>query len=118
MSTKLPFKNLGKTIRELRHEKGWSQANAASQLDISIPAFSKIETGATDINLSRLEQIAHLFGMSAVQLIGRGENGEIPAASHHLEETKLRLSEREAELIALQAKMIGLFEELHSKKKA
>jgi transcriptional regulator with XRE-family HTH domain len=118
MPTKLPFKNLGKTIRELRHEKGWSQANAASQLDISIPAFSKIETGATDINLSRLEQIAHLFGLSAVQLIGRGENGEIPAASYHLEETKLRLSEREAELIALQSKMVELFEELHSKKKS
>jgi transcriptional regulator with XRE-family HTH domain len=36
---------LGKNIRDLRHRKGWSQEDIALKLDISIPAFSKIETG-------------------------------------------------------------------------
>jgi len=36
---------LGKKIRLLRHQKGWSQEDVAKRLDISIPAFSKIETG-------------------------------------------------------------------------
>ena len=60
------MKTLGKKIRLLRHQRSWSQEDVAKQLDISIPAFSKIETGITDVNLSRLEQIATLFGMSKV----------------------------------------------------
>ncbi len=63
------MKALGKKIRLLRHQKGWSQEDVAKKLDISIPAFSKIETGITDINLSRLEQISNLFEMSVVQLL-------------------------------------------------
>ena len=54
----LPMQTLGKKIRLLRHQKSWSQEDVAKQLGISIPAFSKIETGITDINLSRLEQIS------------------------------------------------------------
>jgi transcriptional regulator with XRE-family HTH domain len=50
-------KSVGKNIRTLRHQRGWSQEDVANRLGISIPAFSKIETGVTDINLSRLEQI-------------------------------------------------------------
>lgn len=34
---------LGKAIRLLRHQKDWSQRDVAKRLDISIPAFSKIE---------------------------------------------------------------------------
>ena len=61
--------SIGKNIRLLRHTKGWSQEDIAKRLDISVPAFSKIETGMTNVNLSRIEQIAILFELSAVQLI-------------------------------------------------
>ena len=54
-------KSVGKNIRTLRHQRGWSQEDVAHRLGISIPAFSKIETGVTDINLSRLEQIANIY---------------------------------------------------------
>ena len=40
-----------------------------TRLGISIPAFSKIETGVTDVNLSRLEQIANIYEVSVVQLL-------------------------------------------------
>ena len=60
---------IGKKIRLLRHQQGWSQDDVAKKLGISIPAFSKIETGISDINLSRLEQIASLFGFSLVELL-------------------------------------------------
>jgi transcriptional regulator with XRE-family HTH domain len=60
---------LGKKIRLLRHQRSWSQEDVAKQLDISIPAFSKIETGITDVNLSRLEQVSALFGLTVVQLL-------------------------------------------------
>ena len=47
------MKTLGKKIRLLRHQKGWSQEDVAKRLDISIPAFSKIETGITDWKFAR-----------------------------------------------------------------
>jgi transcriptional regulator with XRE-family HTH domain len=65
----LNIQPLGQNIRKLRHQKEWSQEDIAKRLDISIPAFSKIETGVTDINLSRLEQIAAVFDISAVELL-------------------------------------------------
>jgi transcriptional regulator with XRE-family HTH domain len=46
-------KSAGKNIRTLRHEHGWSQEDVANRLGISIPAFSKIETGVTPRNQAR-----------------------------------------------------------------
>jgi len=48
------MKTLGEKIRYLRDIKGWSQADIAYKLDISLPAYSKIERNITDINYSRL----------------------------------------------------------------
>ena len=58
-----------KIFRTLRHQRGWSQEDIANRLGISIPAFSKIETGVTDINLSRLEQIANIYDVNVVNLL-------------------------------------------------
>lgn len=110
-----PLKTLGQSIRNLRHEKGWSQSDTAVRLDISIPALSKIETGATDINFSRLEQIAHLFNMSAVQLMAHSDAGSQEIAPNELFAIKQRLSERESEIISLQNKIIALLEQGHLK---
>ncbi|UOE51799.1 helix-turn-helix domain-containing protein [Mucilaginibacter sp. SMC90] len=110
------MKTLGKKIRLLRHQKGWSQEDVAKRLDISIPAFSKIETGITDINLSRLEQIANLFEMSVVQLLTFNDNEQDQKFVNELETVNKRLMDRETEVIDLQKKVIELFEELrHSK---
>ncbi|GGA90437.1 MULTISPECIES: helix-turn-helix domain-containing protein [Mucilaginibacter] len=110
------MKTLGKKIRLLRHQKGWSQEDVAKRLDISIPAFSKIETGITDINLSRLEQIANLFEMSVVQLLTFNDTEQDQKFVNELETVNKRLMDRETEVIDLQKKVIELFEELrHSK---
>lgn len=108
---------LGKKIRLLRHQKGWSQEDVAKRLDISIPAFSKIETGITDVNLSRLNQISKLFGLSLVQLLSTSDSEEDRQAQDEIEELNNRLQEREAEVIELQKKVIELYEQLHKSKK-
>jgi transcriptional regulator with XRE-family HTH domain len=110
------MKTLGKKIRLLRHQKGWSQEEVAKRLDISIPAFSKIETGITDINLSRLEQIAVLFEMSVVQLLTFNETEQDLKIANELENVNKKLMDRETEVIDLQKKVIELFEELRHKK--
>ncbi|CAN5428965.1 hypothetical protein BH09BAC6_BH09BAC6_27770 [soil metagenome] len=110
------MKTLGKKIRLLRHQNGWSQEDVAKRLDISIPAFSKIETGITDINLSRLEQISTLFEMSVVQLLTFNDSEQDQKIVNELETINKKLMDRETEVIDLQKKVIELFEELrHSK---
>lgn len=110
------MKTLGKKIRLLRHQKGWSQEDVAKRLDISIPAFSKIETGITDINLSRLEQISKLFDMTVVQLLTYNDTEQQEKYISELETMTKKLQEREAEVIDLQKKIINLFEELRRTK--
>lgn len=106
---------LGKKIRLLRHGKGWSQEDVAKRLDISIPAFSKIETGITDVNLSRLNQISKLFGLTLVQLLSTTDSEEDRQAMGQIEDLNKQLQTREAEVIELQKKVIELYEQLHKK---
>ena len=104
------MQTLGKKIRLLRHQKSWSQEEVSKQLGISIPAFSKIETGITDINLSRLEQIAKLFELTVVQLLSTHGDEDQETYNMEVNNLNLKLHERESELIDLQKKLIDLYE--------
>ena len=104
------MQTLGKKIRLLRHQKCWSQEDVSKQLGISIPAFSKIETGITDINLSRLEQIAKLFELTVVQLLSTHGDEDQETYNMEVNNLNLKLHERESELIDLQKKLIDLYE--------
>ncbi len=110
------MKTLGKKIRLLRHQRGWSQEDVAKRLDISIPAFSKIETGITDINLSRLEQISILFDMTVVQLLTFNDSEQEQKYNSELDNVSKKLNDRESEVIDLQKKVIELYEELRVNK--
>lgn len=107
-------KFVGKNIRTLRHQHGWSQEDVANRLGISIPAFSKIETGVTDINLSRLEQIANIFELNVVNLLALDAE-EIDLTPSNLSVAQKKLVDREAEIANLQRKVILLYEELRNK---
>ena len=88
----------------------------AKRLDISIPAFSKIETGITDVNLSRLEQISTLFEMSVVQLLTFNDTEQQEKYNSDLEVLTKKVQDRETEVIELQKKVIELYEELRRSK--
>src|SRR5476649_1570369 len=107
-------KSVGKNIRTIRHQRGWSQEDVASRLGISIPAFSKIETGVTDINLSRLEQIADIYEISVVHLLASDVEETEPQVSN-LSIAQKKILDREAEIANLQRKVILLYEELRNK---
>jgi transcriptional regulator with XRE-family HTH domain len=106
--------SVGKNIRAVRHQHNWSQEDVANKLGISIPAFSKIETGITDINLSRLQQIADVFEMNLVQLLAFEEIQDEYQSTHLLDARK-KLETCEGEIVELQRKVIGLYEELRYK---
>lgn len=102
-------------MRLLRHQRSWSQEDVAKQLDISIPAFSKIETGITDVNLSRLEQISNLFEMSVVQLLTFNDTELQEKHDSDLESLNKKIQTQESEVIRLQKKVIELYEEIRQK---
>ncbi|TRX73179.1 helix-turn-helix transcriptional regulator [Pseudomonas mangiferae] len=50
-------------LRELRAERGWSQAELARLLDVSRQSVNAIETGKYDPSLPLAFRIARLFGV-------------------------------------------------------
>ena len=56
----------------------------ASRLDITRSSYSKIEAGYTDVNLSRLEQIAFILDVKLIQLLSFDPEQEIRDASRYL----------------------------------
>lgn len=110
------MKELSKKIRFLRHQRGWSQEDVAKQLNISIPAFSKIETGITDVNISRLRELAKIFDLTLVNLLITEDLTQKEKHQSDVEILTAKLHEREMELINLQRKSIELYEELRNLK--
>ena len=109
------MESLGKKIKALRQQKDWLQGDVAKKLNISIPAFSKIESDITDINISRLKQIAEIFDVELVELLSDGVN----LTSEYVDELKKAkeiIETQDAKINKLQEYIIRLYEELHTVK--
>jgi transcriptional regulator with XRE-family HTH domain len=102
---------VGQNIRTLRIRYGWSLRDAARRLDISTSALSKIETGVTDVNLSRLEQIAAVFGVNLIQL-WELDFEDAAVRETNLNAARKKVSELELEVTTFQRKVILLYEKL------
>lgn len=103
------MKTLGQKFKILRQRKGLNQKSMAELLDISIPAYSKLETGITDPNFSRIIQIAQIHEMDIRQLLAVGED-EKSAQQHEIEVLNQKVLTLEASVIRLQGKLIDLYD--------
>jgi putative transcriptional regulator len=65
---------MNNVIRELRGERGWSQADLAQKLDVSRQTVNAIETGKYDPSLPLAFKIARLFGLSIEMIFVPGES--------------------------------------------
>ena len=106
---------IGKKIKRLRQQKGWSQAEIAGLLEISIPAFSKIESDITDLSISRLQQIAKTFDVPVVDLIATKTDPD-PTLIGELQSAKETIAAQSAKINHLQEYIITLYEQLHKLK--
>jgi transcriptional regulator with XRE-family HTH domain len=104
------MKSIGDHIKQSRQALGLSQADAAKKLNISTPAFCKIETGQTDLNISRLLQISKTFKVPVMQLIAGQSEGS--NSSEELTALKRELIEKEDEINKLRKKVIDLYDKL------
>ena len=102
-------------IKVLRLHYRWSQRYVAAELGVSTSAFSNIENGFTDINLSRLEQIAKVLKVRLVELVAIYDPDAEPEHSPANSLFK-SLADRNTEVEELQFKIYKLREELKRKK--
>jgi transcriptional regulator with XRE-family HTH domain len=102
---------IGINIRKLRQKNGWSQKHVAQRLHISIPALSKIETGMTDINISRLNQLADLFEVSVLDIICIEKYHPMTESNEKVNQLIVDLSAAREHIIVLQKKVINLLDE-------
>jgi len=106
------MQDIGKKIKLMRQQNGWSQGDVAKRLDISVPAFSKIETGVTDINLSRLEQIVSVFNTTVVELLTSPTPEQNVIHHDELKSARDRADNYATQILELQQQVITLHEEL------
>jgi transcriptional regulator with XRE-family HTH domain len=64
---------LPKKLKLVRSLKSWTQEEVADKLGISTQSYAKIERGETDVNLSRLQQIADVMEIGLSQLFDLDE---------------------------------------------
>jgi putative transcriptional regulator len=63
---------MNNTIRELRAERGWSQAHLAERLAVSRQTVNAIETGRYDPSLPLAFAIARLFDTTIEAIFSAG----------------------------------------------
>lgn len=65
---------LGKTIKQLRQEKNWSQKDFAKRINKSVSTISGYESDAHPVPLDVLVTIAQLYGVTLDELVGAGKS--------------------------------------------
>ena len=75
--------NIGDKIKFFREKKGFSQAQMAELLNMSVQGYGNIERGDTDVNYSRLELISKELGVKPEQIVGFGENNSFVNSNHN-----------------------------------
>ncbi len=74
---------LHQNIRTLRTLKGWNQETMAELLGLAPKSYASIEQGKTDIQLSRLEQIAKLLEVEVADLFNFDKDSILKLSVHH-----------------------------------
>ncbi|QAR31736.1 XRE family transcriptional regulator [Ornithobacterium rhinotracheale] len=67
------IKNPEFKIKQIRELKNLSQEYVASELGISTRAYSKIETGETQLNINRLNEISSILEVDPMEILGFDE---------------------------------------------
>lgn len=65
---------MGENLRKVRTARGMTKTELAKRLEISLPAYRKIESGQTRIINSHYEKCAEILGIPLIELI----NGFMP----------------------------------------
>lgn len=113
MANQRLISEIGANIKKLRLAQTKGQTEVANALKISVAALSKIENGQTDINLSRLAQIAKYFQVSVSSIISKETASSVSQnIVEEIAELKQQLLDKDVEVMKLQKKVIDLYDKL------
>ena len=57
-------------IKKIRELKNYSQEYVADKLGLSTRAYSKIETGETQLTINRLNELSEIFEVDPIEVLG------------------------------------------------
>lgn len=80
--------SIGKTIKQLRLRKGWSQEELAHRVGTTTPSISRIETGKHGASDQLKQLIAQEFGLKVSELVALSEVGKSPAKTPALSKSE------------------------------
>lgn len=80
--------SIGKTIKQLRLSKGWSQEELAHRVGTTTPSISRIETGKHGASDQLKQLIAQEFGLRVSELMALAEAGKSPAKASSLSKSE------------------------------
>ncbi len=87
--------SIGKTIKQLRLKKGWSQEELAHRVGTTATSVSRIETGKHGASDQLKQMIAQEFGLKVSELVALSETSKLlsktPALSKSEEEEQTLL---------------------------
>jgi transcriptional regulator with XRE-family HTH domain len=78
---------VGREIRRIREEKGWSQTKLAAAADMGVSGISQIETGARNPSAVTLWKIAEALGVQVGDLYPKGQEPLPSPAAAEMEDT-------------------------------
>lgn len=61
--------SIGENIKRFRELKNLTRESIASELDLSVSGYSKIERNEVDLTLSRIKQISEILGVDVSQIL-------------------------------------------------
>lgn len=105
-------------IIKLRRDKGLSQENVADELGVTTGTYSKIETGRTDPNLTRLLQIATILKVDITEFFPDTLKFEVSEPKKGYETSKETLESLQAQLEKLLSHIDSLRTEMAEIKKS
>lgn len=95
-------------IRALREIKQWSQEEMAEKLHMSLNGYAKIERGETKLTLDKLEQIANLFNMDALEFMQNANKGVYFMMNETVDNNTVYYGVQESPIVELEKLKLAL----------
>lgn len=67
------MEDVGREVRRLREERGWSQAKLAAAADMAVSGISQIETGVRSPSAATLTKLARALGLEVADLFPKAQ---------------------------------------------
>lgn len=76
--------NIGDNIKKFRELKNITREQMASDLNMSLSGYSKIERNEIDLTISRIQQIAQIIGVNISQILNFDASQIFNVSNNHI----------------------------------